>query len=378
MQKQKFYILAHNPNTLEEAEDFLKAGANALEPDICFDAETDDRFFVSHGTLGSNPFTREHSLVTYLQGLERMLIDAGNGYNLALIAFDIKTPAFDINEFVKVVFDNFSSHPVCSGVAILITVSSLSDIGFLNAYDGTKANVGVGVDEEKSARDVEAGFKNGAQKLITYANGSIVTDLKFGLFKSIMTAKSLQARSGGDGFKLVYTWVLARESPIRSYLDLHIDGIIVDVDVVPHLIEILGDEHFLPMYELAQTGYNPFAQSPPPTYLLTIRTRDASFAGTDVPVRFTLQGAAGVLESVLNADFRGVLEQGGEDHLTLEGEDIGGIISLTIAAQGSGLNPGWLPESITLESRQLPAPLTFHYGPDEWLQLGHPITKTPD
>ncbi|HYH85023.1 MAG TPA: PLAT/LH2 domain-containing protein [Pyrinomonadaceae bacterium] len=377
MQKQKFYILAHNPNTLEEAEEFLKAGANALEPDVCFDAETPDRFFVSHGTLGSNPFTREHSLVTYLQGLRRMLTDAGNGYNLALIAFDIKTPEFDINEFINVVFDNFSAHPVCSGVAILITVSSLSDIGFLNAFDQTKENVAVGVDEEKSAADVEAGFRSGGQRRFTYANGSIVSDIKFGLFSSIMRAKRLQARSGGDGFKLVYTWVLARESPIRSFLDLHIDGIIVDVDVVPHLLKILSDEHFLPMYELAQNGYNPFAQSPPPTYLLNIKTRAASFAGTDVPVRFTLQGSAGVLESTLDADFRGVLERGGEDFLTLEGEDIGGIISLTIAAQGSGLNPGWLPETITLESSLLPAPLIFQYGADEWLMLGHAVTKTP-
>ncbi|MBC7931329.1 MAG: hypothetical protein H7Z38_12275 [Rubrivivax sp.] len=377
MQKRKFYILAHNPNTLREAEEFLKAGANALEPDICFDAETADRFFVSHGTFGSNPFTHEHSLVNYLQGLERMITDTGNGYNLALIAFDIKTPAFDINEFVGIVFNNFSSHPACSGVAILITVSSLSDIGFLNAYDGTRENVAVGVDEEKSAADVEAGFKRGAQKQFTYANGSIVTIIKFGLFKSIMRAKALQARSGGDGFKLVYTWVLARELPIRSYLDLHIDGIIVDVGTVPHLLEILNDEHFLPVYELARNGYNPFAQTPPPTYLLTIKTRDANFAGTDVPVRFTLQGAAGVLETILDANFRGVMEQGDEDYLTLEGEDIGGIISLTIAAQGSGLNPGWLPESISLESSLLPAPLIFQYGPDEWLKLGHPITKTP-
>ena len=262
-------------------------------------------------------------------------------------------------------------------MAILITVSSLSDIGFLNAYDGTKDNVAVGVDEEKSAADVQAGFTEGAQKRFAYANGSILTVIKFGLFKSIMTAKGLQARSGGDGFKLVYTWVLARELPIRSYLNLRIDGIIVDLGTVPHLLEILNDEHFLPVYELARNGYNPFAQTPPPTYLLTIKTRDARLAGTDVPVRFTLQGSAGTLDAILDANFRGVLEQGGEDHLTLEGEDIAGIISLTIEAQGSGLNPGWLPESITLESRQLPAPLVFQYGADEWLKLGHPITKTP-
>jgi hypothetical protein len=377
MQKRKFYIIAHNPNTLQEAEAFLKAGANALEPDVCFDAARPERFYVSHGTIGANPFTPEHSLVNYLQGLKAMLTDEANNYNLALIAFDTKTPEFDINEFIQIVSDNFSSHPACSGVAILITVGSLSHIAFLNAYDQTKERVAVGIDEESSARNVEAGFKRGGQKRFTYANGSIVTDIKFGLFKSIMTAKALQARRPAESFKLVYTWVLARDSPLRSYLNLHIDGVIVDVGVVPHLLEILSDEHFASAYELAQNGYNPFDAPPVPAYVLSIKTRDLRFAGTDVPVKFTLQGAAGALASTLDAAFIDVLEHGGTDYLTLEGEDIGDILSLTIDAQASGLNSEWLPESITLESSLLPAPLTFNYGPDEWLKFGQPLTKSP-
>src|SRR5258707_585351 len=144
MQKQKFYIIAHNPNTLGEAEDFMKAGANALEPDICFDENKPGQFFVSHGTFGANPFTEEHSLVTYLTGLRKLITDPQNNFNLALIAFDTKTPSFDINKFIKLVVDNFSSFPICDGVAILITVSSLSHIGFLNAYDQTNGNVAVG------------------------------------------------------------------------------------------------------------------------------------------------------------------------------------------------------------------------------------------
>jgi hypothetical protein len=375
MQKRKFYVIGHNPNTLEEAEEFLRAGANALEPDVCFDAARPERFYVSHGTIGANPFTPEHSLVNYLRGLRAMLADGANDYNLALIAFDIKTPTFDINELVRLIFDDFSSHPRCEGVAILITVGSLSDVGFLNAYDQSRERVGVGVDEEGSARDVEAAFRGGGQRRFTYANGSVVTDVKFGLFKSIMAAKGLQARGGV--FKLVYTWVLSRDSPIRSFLDLHIDGIIVDVGVVPHLSEILGGEHFSHAYELAPNGYNPFTAPPPPAYVLTIRTRDVHYAGTNAPVKFTLRGAAGALESTLDADYRDVLEHGDVDYLTLEGEDVGEIVSLTIAAQTSGLNSEWLPESITLDGELLPAPLTFNYAPEEWLRFGQPITKTP-
>ena len=375
MQKQKFYIIAHNPNTLKEAEDFMKAGANALEPDICFDESKPDEFFVSHGTFGSNPFTPENSLATYLIGLRKLITDPQNNFNLALIAFDTKTPSFDINKFIKLVVDNFSSFPVCDGVAILITVGSLSNIGFLNVYDQTKENVAIGIDEEKSPAEVEAGFKAGAQKRFTYANGSIIPDIKFGLFKSMMSAKGLQAAGNGDSFKLIYAWVLNRDSSIRSYLDLHIDGLIVDLHTVPHMLEILKDDHFLPMYELARNGYNPFAAPPAPQYLLTIKTRDTHLAGTDVPVKFTLDGSTGTLESTLDCDFRDVMERGETDLLTLEGNDIGKIKSLTIAQKHSGIVSGWLPESIKLESNLISEPLTFDFAPDEWLEFGHPITK---
>lgn len=377
MQKQKFYILGHNPNTLQEALDFMKAGANALEPDICYDADTPERYFVSHGTIGSNPFIAENSLVTYLKGLRSLITDPSNNFNLALIAFDIKTPTFDINEFVRIVFDNFSNFPVCDGVAVLITVGALSDIAFLNAYDQTRELVAVGVDGESSPGGVEAGFRAGAQRRFAYANGSIVPAIKFGLFKSIMEAKGVQAAGGGESFKLVYAWVLNREASLRSYLDLHFDGVIVDQDAVAHLLEILREERFASKYELAQNGHNPFTAPPRPTYLLTIKTRDAHRAGTDVPLKFTLEGSAGILETTLDGDYRDILERGGTDFLTLEGEDIGDIRSLTVEAQASGLYSGWLPEFVRLESSLMPAPLTFQYGEDEWLMFGHPLTKTP-
>lgn len=377
MQKQKFYIIGHNPNTLREAEEFLRAGANALEPDICYDATKPERFFVSHGTIGSNKFIPENSLVTYLTGLREMLAKADNRFNLSLIAFDTKTPAFDINDFLRIVFDSFSSHPVCSDVAILVTVGSLSDISFLNAYDRTREWVGVGIDEENSPRDVEAAFRAGGQRAFTYANGNLIPTIKFGLFKSIMTAKAAQAASGDGGFKLIYAWVLNRDAYIRSYMDLHIDGMIVDVGTVPHLLEILSEDYFATRYELARRGYNPFTAHAPTRYLLTLRTRDAQWAGTDVPVIFSLEGSAGTLESTLDSDFRDVMERGETDYLTLEGEDIGTIRSLTVEQRSEGLNAGWLPESIRLESALLSSPLTFHYGPEEWVRLGQPVTKRP-
>jgi len=377
MQKQKLYIMGHNPNTLAEAEEFLRAGANALEPDICFDAARPDRFYVSHGTIGSNEFIPENSLATYMQGLRRLITDPANGFNLALIAFDVKTPTFDINEFVRVVVEHFSAHPVCEGVAVLITVGSTDDIGFLNAYDQSRANFAVGVDEAKEPAAVEAGFRGAGQKRFAFANGSIVPAVKFGLFKSILAAKAVQARGGAESFRLVYAWVINSESSLRSYLDVHVDGFIMDVEAVPTLLRVLEEPHFARMYELAANGYNPFDAPPPPRYLLTVKTRDVRKAGTDVPVRFTLEGTAGTLETTLDADFRDILERDNTDFLTLEGIDIGEVVRLTVAQQSSGLNSGWLPEFIRLESSLLPAPLTFQFGEDEWLTFGNSVTKTP-
>ena len=377
MQKQKFYIIGHNPNTLEEAEDFLKAGANALEPDICFDKSKPEQFFVSHGPPVGNPFTAEHSLVNYLTGLRKLITDPRINYNLAMITFDIKTPTFDINKFISIVFENFSSFAICDGVALIITVPSLTSVGFLNAYDQTKPNLAIGVDDEKSAKNVEAAFKASGQKKIVYANGNIVGNVELGLFKSIMAAKGVQAIGQGNSFSIIYTWVLHRNSSIRSFLDVHIDGIIVDLDVVPRLLKILREDHFSAMYELAQNSYNPFIGPPPSRYLLTIKTRDVNFAGTDVPVKFTIVGLKGMLETTLDCDFKDVMERGETDFLTLEGNDIGQIVCLTVAQLRSGINSGWLPESIKLESPLIPAPLTFNYGPNEWVDHEHPITKLP-
>jgi hypothetical protein len=382
LQKRKFYIIGHNPNTIDEAKAFLDAGANALEPDICFDVDEPDQYYVSHGGPGSNDMIPEHSLVKYLTDLRHLItgVTGASPYNLALINFDIKTadePGFEINKFIDVVFDNFSSFPICNGVAILITVGSLTQIAFLNAYDQMRSFVGIGIDEEKVPKDVQAGFKADAQKRFCYANGIITTGIKLGVFKTIIMAKGLQAQGNGDSFKLIYTWVLADPWAMRSYLDLHIDAMIVNIERVQQLKNILLEKPYLPIYELAKNGYDPFGAPPIPEYLLTIKTRDVHLAGTDEKVKYTLVGSAGVLDSTLDGSYKDVMAAGETDFITLEGGNIGKIQSLQVAVMDSSIDSDWLPEFIKLESNMIPHPVTFNFGQHEWVQFQHPITKTP-
>ena len=151
-QKQQFYIIAHNPNTVADALEYMKAGANALEPDVCFSARHPDRYYVSHDHVSSNPdshdFDFEHSLKNYMSQLRSVLVE--RKFNLALITFDYKdAPHGDINEMLKIVQDNFSSHePICQGVALCVTVAHLGDAGFLNKYSQNIPNAGVIIDQD--------------------------------------------------------------------------------------------------------------------------------------------------------------------------------------------------------------------------------------
>lgn len=56
---RKFYIIGHNPNSVHEAVKCLKAGANALEPDVHYLPEYDEKFFV-YDLATENP--KNHTL----------------------------------------------------------------------------------------------------------------------------------------------------------------------------------------------------------------------------------------------------------------------------------------------------------------------------
>src|SRR5206468_10435427 len=86
--RRPFYIIGHNPNTLEEAGEYLQLGANALEPDIII---KDNQFYVSH----SHPLFYKDVLTldAYLEGLKKLISE--HDYNLALVIFDMKDTDFD-------------------------------------------------------------------------------------------------------------------------------------------------------------------------------------------------------------------------------------------------------------------------------------------
>ena len=196
-----------------------------------------------------------------------------------------------------------------------------------------------------------------------------------------MKATFLRAKAMdvSKSFRLIYTWVLASSDSIRSYLDLHIDGMIVNLTTVPTVLAMLQEPKYDAQYLLAINGYNPWGAPPVPQYGITIITQNIKWAGTDAPVEFTLKGTQGSpLTTVVDGSFGSVLEAGHTDYAGFTGTNIGEIVSMQFRIVADVGASGWLPGLVCLESNVLAQPVYFNFGPDEWVYFGKPITKMAD
>jgi len=374
--RRPFYVIAHNPNSIEEAVQYLDLGANALEPDVVF---AEGRYYVSH--LEHSSYEGVPLLEDYLHALKQVL--EGGKHNLALLIFDLKVAGFDLTELITLIKNNFSGS-VCDGVAILLTHAD--DHEFVCCYKNRYDNVGIGVDESNTPPDVlEKIFQQAGHKNFSYADGITTFLTKPGVYENITKAQACRDRSETDSFKLIYTWVLGREASIRKYLDTYIDGIFVDPPNVEPLIKLLTSPPYNEAYEVASNGYNPFTAPPLPRYSLLVKTMDKQWAGTDARILFTLNGAAGLSLKSLPYDgsLTGELESGSVTTLTIEGLDLGAIESLTVEALTKDVNADWLPEYVVIESKLLKEPLKFVFNgdglPEEWISKeGGAITKFPE
>lgn len=372
-QKRSFFIIGHNPNTIEEVREFLQHGANALEPDIVY---AEGQFYVTH--LPQLSYRDVPTLRDYLQKLKALLL--AERYNLALIIWDIKTVNFDPNDFMDIVKGNFTGDPFDS-ITMLITHSD--DYVFLNRFNGGYPNIGVGMDESDiPPSEIETIFKNANQKNFAYADGIITVLNKPGVYENIQEALNCRYENERQSFGLIYTWVLSREASCRKYLDIYIDGIMVEVGSVRLLRKLITNPPYNEAYEMAKQGYNPFARSPIPKYKLSVETKNKFMAGTDAMILFTLTGVGGqsLYSLPFDGSLTGALEQGSITYLIMEGMDVGEIKSLELKALTGGVGADWLPGTITVESPQLKNKVKFIFNgthEEEWLSKGGRLTKFP-
>ena len=239
-----FYVIGHNPNKVDEALRCLADGANGLEPDVCYDPDTNS--FSVHEQLPVLPKWLSKwlyggiALTDYLAQVADYLAGTPSA-NLALLAFDLKEPyTYDINLLLGLVKSNFSDR--FPGVSILTTVSTSEGMRFLARAAAQRPNDFVGIDEYLPPDEV-FGFFQSTGLRYTYANGTSVPLIPTTRYvKEISRALALRnSNPETGGPKLVYAWTVNSEASMRAYLDMDIDGLITDN--IPALLQLLKTDY---------------------------------------------------------------------------------------------------------------------------------------
>jgi glycerophosphoryl diester phosphodiesterase len=255
--KRKFYIIGHNPNTARNAIRCLKDGANAIEPDIRYLPQYEEKFFV-YDLVTLN--RKRHTLKDYLIELSAKLND--EKLNLALLAFDLKPISSKNQESESVIYTKeffsqlneylFSTY---SPVPLLLTVGKPSGKKLLAAAKSFLTfNQAVGVDENDTPKNV-ADFFGKEQMPFTFAAGTsspFASPLKF---KPIIQ-DAIALKQQTNELKLVYTWTANSEKTMRDFLNIGVDAIITGKTAK---LRNLVDKEYQDRIELATADYNPFS-----------------------------------------------------------------------------------------------------------------------
>jgi len=223
---RKFYLIGHNPNSVPDAVACLSSGANALEPDVCFDPGS-GKFFVHDKLVNFLPswIYRGPTLDSYLDGLVQALRQ-NPSLPLALIAFDLKTPySYDINALLYAAIRSHFSQ-FYPNVSILTTVGKSDGMTFLAGVSPQNPNEAVGVDSGTSPDEASAFFP--PRRLhCTFADGTTLTPVTC-VKNKIARALQLRDTTPGGSFKLVYVWTVNCSSHMQFYLNMGVDGLITD------------------------------------------------------------------------------------------------------------------------------------------------------
>jgi len=254
---RKFYIIGHNPNTAKKAIQCLKDGANAIEPDIRYLPQYEEKFFVFDlVTLNRKQRTLKDYLIDLSLSLKKERV------NLALLAFDLKPICTENMEtesvvYMKALFEQLNEYffSTYSPVPLLLTVGKPSGKPLLaKAKPWLTANQAVGVDEYDAPQSVVDFFTNEQMHFI-YANGTSSPFASPVKFKPLIE-EALALKQKTNALKLVYTWTANSEKTMRNFLNAGVDGMITGK--VARLKNLIDTEYH-DSIELATADYNPFA-----------------------------------------------------------------------------------------------------------------------
>jgi len=359
-----FYVVGHNPNTIEEVLDALDAGANAVEPDVNVFEHDPGALCISHGEGGR----AAPSLAQFLADLR---IVAAERPALSLVVFDCK-PKVATPDLGLALLNAVRTHLTRdTALNVIVSVASLKETGAFDRIRGLLGpREGLMVDEENDPEAVASFFRGAGVEHRCYGNGTPLQNAVISPHLRPAMEKACGLRVGQGAFRFVYEWTNNDEGRMREFIRTGVDGMITDK--VEALLSVSREPEFRSLIRLAEREDNPFEQ-PHAGYALTVRTGDVEMAGTDAKLTFTLKGALGSISKTIDANLNGRMERNHTNFVTIPSPDLGELASITVQRDNSGNAPNWFLDSIRVESFRYGASKQARFG--RWIDTTVPFTQ---
>jgi glycerophosphoryl diester phosphodiesterase len=337
-----FYVIRHNPNTIELVEEALIAGANGIEPDVNVFSDHPHQLCISHLRGDSDA----PSLETYLTQLREIVL---RDQRLCLVVFDCKsaasTPAFGL-QLLQAIRSCLTHETTLN---IIISVSEMEHARIFDQI-GNKLGPreGLMIDEHKDPVEIAAYFSERGISNQCYGNGISIPPIALtgpNVMPSMERACALRAATGAPTF--ICPWTINQKKLGEEMIRTGVDGMICDD--TDALLEIIHRPEYKQFIRLAIRNDNPFLPSNA-AYSLTVYTADRPMAGTDAQVTFTLEGSNGSAQTTHDTSYRARMERNHVNYLILQAPDLGDLISISIQRDDSGNAADWWLDNIEVQS----------------------------
>jgi hypothetical protein len=374
--QRPFWVMGHNPNSKASAEAFLKAGANALEPDVM--AWPSKTCAVQHTGLAiahdpeCNASPTE--LIQYLKDLSSL----ADTYSLGLIVFDVKSQAAApdnayapttpyAQQLVDAVHDNIMvNHP---DMRIVFSVGTTDDAVFFNALHfgngetpyGAAGQVAIQIDGNNYPDINLYGLRTSYPNAGGFGFGdgtALCCDRTVGPNTPASLDEALWLRAGYGKIDLIpYAFTVTHRNAEKMFLGQGVDGLITDDDAwLKAEVQTRSDVCYA-----MDTGCDPWDPNPANDpkkrflprgalqgYALAIKTADYYVLhdqpGTDAYVTFTVVGKNGRASATVDGSFPHRFELdidavggvGGVDYVYIHSADLGVLDHVEVTQDGSG------------------------------------------
>ena len=228
-----FYIIGHQSDTLKEANEYIRSGANGLEINVNVLAGHPNALCIGHGPNMGTGAAGENStpLIIFLKGLHELALDHTN---FCLMYFDCKSLAAT-PELGLSLLDDIRTFLVGSGadrvdLNVIISVGTLKDKAiFANIAGQLGPREGVMVDGVSNPVEVSAFFERSKVLNQTFFDGVVPFNTCLGHFAiAAAIKKACKLRDQDHKIRFVGTWTVNNPLLMTKFIKMGVDGIVVD------------------------------------------------------------------------------------------------------------------------------------------------------